>query len=103
MRIEELLDESRGGLRRLSPAQAASAGDAVLVDIRGAEQRERDGVIPGAVVIPRNVLEWRCAPDSDWRDERSRSVSSMRSTNVPPAPRASNQLKSAVRALPTWS
>ena len=70
MRIEDLLDESREGLQRLSPADAASAGDAVLVDIRGDAQRERDGAIPGAVVIARNVLEWRCAPDSQWRDER---------------------------------
>ncbi len=70
MRIEDLLGESREGLQRLSPAEAASAGDAVLVDIRGDAQRERDGTIPGAVVIARNVLEWRCAPDSQWRDER---------------------------------
>jgi rhodanese-related sulfurtransferase len=70
VRIEDLLDESREGLQRLSPADAASAGDAVLVDIRGDAQRERDGAIPGAVVIARNVLEWRCAPDSQWRDER---------------------------------
>jgi rhodanese-related sulfurtransferase len=46
----------------------AGRADAVLVDIRPPDQRERDGAIPGAVVIPRNVLEWRCAPDSDWRD-----------------------------------
>ena len=38
------------------------------MDIRPADQRLRDGSIPGAVVIPRNVLEWRCAPDSAWRD-----------------------------------
>jgi rhodanese-related sulfurtransferase len=30
----------------------------------------RDGSIPGAVAVSRNVLEWRCAPDSQWRDER---------------------------------
>src|SRR5664279_2267375 len=36
-----------------------------------------------------------------WR-LRSASVSSMRSTNVPPDWRATNQLNSAVRALPTW-
>src|SRR5215217_8180981 len=40
--------------------------------------------------------------DSDARVERSTSVSSMRRMNVPPAPRASNQLNKAVRALPTW-
>ena len=40
---------------------------------------------------------------SDARVERSKSVSSIRRTNVPPVRRASSQLKSAVRALPTWS
>jgi hypothetical protein len=35
-------------------------------------------------------------------EERSTSVSSMRSTNTPPCRRAYSQLKSAVRAPPTW-
>jgi rhodanese-related sulfurtransferase len=72
VRIEELLERSRADLARLSPAEAlAAAGQgAVLVDIREDHQRERDGLVPGAVVVPRNVLEWRCAPDSEWRDER---------------------------------
>lgn len=26
--------------------------------------------MPGAIVIARNVLEWRCDPDSDTRDPR---------------------------------
>jgi len=38
---------------------------ALLVDIRPVEQRERDGELPGAVVIDRNVLEWRLDPTSD--------------------------------------
>src|SRR3954447_17192889 len=46
------------------------SGQAVVVDIREEERRERDGRVPGAVEIDRNVLEWRCAPDSQWRDER---------------------------------
>jgi rhodanese-related sulfurtransferase len=70
VRIEELLEESRSGLERLTPADAHAAADAVLVDIRAESQRGRDGAIPGAVVIARNVLEWRCAPESQWRDER---------------------------------
>ena len=71
--IEQMLDEARAGLRRLSPAEArdaASRADGVIVDIRERERRVRDGLVPGAVVIERNVLEWRCAPESDWRDER---------------------------------
>src|SRR4051794_14556970 len=43
---------------------------AVLVDIRSELQRARDGVVPGSVFFPRNVLEWRCDPASAWRDRR---------------------------------
>jgi len=67
--IETLLDDARRGLRRLAPREAHRAGEmgAVLVDIRPFEQRERDGVIPGALVIDRNVLEWRLDPRSASR------------------------------------
>jgi rhodanese-related sulfurtransferase len=70
--IEELLAEARRGLDRLEPAEAASAvaAGAVLVDIRSERQRERDGVVPGSLFFPRNVLEWRCDPGSPARDER---------------------------------
>jgi rhodanese-related sulfurtransferase len=73
VRVEDLLAEARAGLARVSATDAAAAvrsGQAVLVDIRDDAQRERDGRVPGAVVIARNVLEWRCAPDSEWRDAR---------------------------------
>ena len=73
MRIDELLAEARAGLDRLTPAEALDAmrrGEAVVVDIREEDRRVRDGRVPGAVEIPRNVLEWRCAPDSEWRDAR---------------------------------
>ena len=30
----------------------------------------REGTVPGAIVVARNVLEWRCAPDGDQRDPR---------------------------------
>ena len=40
---------------------------AVLVDIRPAAQRAEHGEIPGAIVIERNVLEWRLDPRSDAR------------------------------------
>ena len=36
-----------------------------MVDIRPQAQREREGDVPAAVVIERNVLEWRCDPTSD--------------------------------------
>lgn len=73
MRVEQLLAEARSGLERLSPEAALAAmrsGAAVLVDIREETQRARDGRVPGSIELSRNVLEWRCAPESLWHDER---------------------------------
>jgi rhodanese-related sulfurtransferase len=59
-------------LERVSPraAQEAHHCGAVLIDIRSDAQRTRDGEIPGAVVIQRNVLEWRLDPACAHRDPR---------------------------------
>ena len=67
--VEELLDLARAGLERVSPADAAEAmaAGALLVDIRPVSLREADGEIPGAIVIDRNVLEWRLDPSSAHR------------------------------------
>jgi rhodanese-related sulfurtransferase len=65
--LEDLLAEARDRLERLEPesAHAAQAEGAVLVDTRSHDERRRDGVIPGALHIPRSVLEWRLDPDAD--------------------------------------
>ncbi|MEH0936202.1 rhodanese-like domain-containing protein [Micromonospora psammae] len=62
--IDELLADARARLRRLDPEQAhlAYRGGALLVDIRPAAQRGAHGTVPGALVIERNVLEWRLDP-----------------------------------------
>ncbi|MET8680499.1 rhodanese-like domain-containing protein [Streptomyces sp. NPDC004647] len=62
--IDALLAQARTGLDRLGPEQAAeaAAAGALLVDTRYAELRERDGTIPGAVIVERNELEWRLDP-----------------------------------------
>jgi rhodanese-related sulfurtransferase len=64
--VAELLDEARRSLQRLSPTEAARAVEtgALLVDIRPSELRHRDGLIPDALIIDRNVLEWRLDPAS---------------------------------------
>jgi rhodanese-related sulfurtransferase len=68
--VDQLLDEARGQIERLSPveAEAAANAGAVLIDIRSDGQRARDGTIPDAAFIPRNVLEWRLDPASPYRD-----------------------------------
>jgi rhodanese-related sulfurtransferase len=67
--VDDLLGEARRGLERLGPAAAAQAleGGAVLIDIRAESQIAADGTIPGALVIGRNVMEWRLDPASEHR------------------------------------
>jgi rhodanese-related sulfurtransferase len=67
--IDEILRTARTRLTRLDPhaVHRAMANGAVLVDIRPAAQRAEYGEIPGAIVIERNVLEWRLDPRSDAR------------------------------------
>ena len=68
--VEDLLLEARRGLDRLSPgdALAATRHGAVLIDIRSDSQRASDGLIPAAVFVARNVLEWRLDPSCEHRD-----------------------------------
>ncbi len=75
-RIDAMLDAARERLVRLSAAEipAALARGAVLVDIRPAAQRAIEGEFPGALVVERNVLEWRCDPTSDARLPQATSV-----------------------------
>jgi len=62
--IDEVLARARARLERLEPEALAreQAAGALIVDIRPVEQRMRDGALPGAIVIDRNVLEWRLDP-----------------------------------------
>ena len=68
--IEQVLSAARSRLRRLSPHEAFEAltkTEAILVDIRPEGQRTIEGSIAGALLVERNVLEWRFDPVSDAR------------------------------------
>ncbi|MGX5656414.1 rhodanese-like domain-containing protein [Geodermatophilus nigrescens] len=67
--VDQLLEEARSRITRVTPAEAAErvAAGAVLVDIRPQSQREAEGEVPGALVVERNHLEWRFDPESDAR------------------------------------
>jgi rhodanese-related sulfurtransferase len=75
--IDELLAAARSGLRRLTPDQALQAmrAGAALIDIRSDTQIARDGTIDGALVIARNVLEWRLDPASQHRHPQAPGLS----------------------------
>ncbi len=68
-RIDKALDAARARLQRMSADAVPDAlkRGAVLVDIRPQAQRDGEGHVPAALVIERNVLEWRCDPTSDAR------------------------------------
>jgi rhodanese-related sulfurtransferase len=71
-RIDQVLTAARARLRRLTADEvpAALRRGALLVDIRPQAQRAREGPLPEALkalVLERNVLEWRCDPTSDAR------------------------------------
>jgi rhodanese-related sulfurtransferase len=74
--LDELLEEARASIERLEPPAALKALDrgALLIDIRSSLDRERDGVVPGSLYIPRTVLEWRLDPDGEWRNPRIGSL-----------------------------
>ncbi|WP_084265959.1 rhodanese-like domain-containing protein [Actinomadura macra] len=67
--IDEILDDARARLDRVDPERAhtESQDGALLVDIRPAAQRAAEGEVPGALIVERNVLEWRLDPASDAR------------------------------------
>ena len=67
--IARMLAEVQAGLDRVTPDDltTAQAAGALVVDIRPVGQRDRDGELPGALVVGRNVLEWRLDPTSPDR------------------------------------
>jgi rhodanese-related sulfurtransferase len=62
--IDALLEDARHDLDRVHPGDLASevAAGALVVDTRPLDQRLVDGALPGALIIDRNVLEWRLDP-----------------------------------------
>ena len=66
---DELVERARQRIRRVEPHQLAEVvtGGGLVVDIRPAAQRSSEGEMDGAVVIERNVLEWRLDPSGASR------------------------------------
>ena len=66
---DSLVDDARRSIERVSPqeAQARAKQGALLVDIRPERQRREHGEVPGALIIERNVLEWRLDPNGEYK------------------------------------
>lgn len=67
--MDRLLDEARRDLDRVEPEDLAAEVEAgaLVVDIRPSETRVPEGELPGALVVDRNVLEWRLDPTGEHR------------------------------------
>jgi rhodanese-related sulfurtransferase len=68
--VDGMLESARARLPgRVAPEHLTEvlASGALVVDTRSEAQRRRDGELPGAVVVERNVLEWRLDPSSPHR------------------------------------
>jgi hypothetical protein len=106
--VDAVLSGARAGLRRLDPAEAAraQAAGAVLVDIRPHAFRAAEGEIAGALVVERNVLEWRFAPDSPWRLPQAAAdavLVVLCNEGYSSSLARTRCADSACRARPTWS
>ncbi|MEO0493168.1 MAG: rhodanese-like domain-containing protein [Actinomycetota bacterium] len=64
--VDDWLSAARSGIDRIRPQDLANemADGAVVVDTRDSADRATEGVLPGAMVITRNLLEWRVSPSS---------------------------------------
>jgi rhodanese-related sulfurtransferase len=69
--VDALLVAARRRIERVEPEgawEAATAAEALLVDLRSSDERRRHGIVPGSLHVPRSVLEWRADPASEWRN-----------------------------------
>lgn len=66
IKVDAWLTGARARLDRVQPQDLAQeiADGAIVVDIRDSADREAEGAMPGAVIVTRNVLEWRMSPSS---------------------------------------
>ena len=73
MTLDELLAAATARIRRYTAheAQAAAEHGALILDIRSQDARWRDGAVPGALHVPRTVLEWRVA-SPEWSNSELR-------------------------------
>jgi rhodanese-related sulfurtransferase len=64
----EMVAEAKARIENLTPEQVAKEqkNGATIVDIREPSEREETGVIPGAVLAPRGMLEWWADPTSSY-------------------------------------
>ena len=79
--VNEMLQAARERIVRIGPEdlEAFQVQGGLVIDIRPAAQRAEEGELPGAVVVERNVLEWRLEP---WGEHAIEKVDGYRTPVV---------------------
>ena len=70
--VKQLIETANAAVSRTTPAQVRSmiaAGNAIVVDVRDAQEVEKSGKIAGAINVSRGMLEFRADPDSPYHDK----------------------------------
>ena len=69
--VKELVAAANAAVPRISPAEAKALhakGEAVFIDLREPPELAASGTVPGALPIPRGLLEFRADPESPDRN-----------------------------------
>ncbi len=76
--VHDMVFEARRTIRRVTPVElAARLGretPPIVVDTRAHVDRERFGIVPGSVHVPRTVVEWQLDPGNGFHHPRVRSL-----------------------------
>lgn len=67
---QDLLEESRQRIEEVSAEQAQEehGGDVVFLDVRDEIEVREDALIPGAIHVPRGLIEFKADPTSDYHE-----------------------------------
>lgn len=70
--VKELLAQANQQVPRISPDELSRhipGGDVLVVDVRDTPEVEHTGKVPGALHVPRGMLEFRADPDTPYYNE----------------------------------
>jgi len=65
----EMVAEAKSKVRAITPEEVSEMGNILIVDVRDAPEVEASGKVPGAVHVPRGMLEFRADPSSPYHDK----------------------------------
>ncbi|HWV42655.1 rhodanese-like domain-containing protein [Pseudorhodoplanes sp.] len=70
--LKAMMEAANAAVPRITPAQARELigkDNVLVVDVRDAKEVEQTGKVPGAINVPRGMIEFRADPDSPYHDK----------------------------------